>query len=103
MAERCRVCGAPIIGKQRNAVYCGDRCRRDAHVARAHDSPPDDEDTEEGRLEVRRRLAAAARVSKACRCPNPLGLVDEDGEARCFRCGWPLAREAVGELPPRAA
>jgi hypothetical protein len=62
----------------------------------------DDEATEKGRLEVARRLEAASYVERRCRCSNPIGLVDEDGAARCFRCGWPLAREQVGELPPAA-
>jgi endogenous inhibitor of DNA gyrase (YacG/DUF329 family) len=101
--RRCALCGAPVIGKQRNAIYCGGKCRRDAYNRRVrHGAPDDDEETEAGRLEVRRRLAAASRVDRWCRCSNPLGLVDEDGEARCFRCGWPLVRTQVSELPPAA-
>jgi hypothetical protein len=73
-------------------------CRRAASKVRA----ADDEGTEEGRLEVRHRLAAASYVEKRCKCSNPLGLLTEDGEATCFRCGWPLARDQVRELPPAA-
>jgi hypothetical protein len=99
--RRCAVCRAPIVGKQRNAIYCGGKCRRDASNRRLRHGAPDDEETEAGRLEVRRRLAAASRVDRWCRCSNPIGLVDEDGQAMCFRCSWPLAQDQVSELPPR--
>jgi hypothetical protein len=95
---RCLLCGTPIVGRYASAKYCGDKCRRTASSRRQRD----DEGTEEGRLEVRRRLAAAGRVERRCRCSSPIGLVDEDGAARCFRCGWSLAQERVGELPPAA-
>ncbi|HXF00298.1 MAG TPA: hypothetical protein VN458_08115 [Solirubrobacterales bacterium] len=99
----CRRCGTAIAAdRARTARYCSDRCRRDAWNERTRGTAPDDEDTEAGRLEVRRRLAAASRVERRCKCSNPLGLVDQDGQAACFRCGWPLARDRVGELPPAA-
>jgi uncharacterized Zn finger protein (UPF0148 family) len=100
--RRCALCGAPVVRKYRNAIYCSDRCRRAASYRRVGHLAPDDESTDTGRLEVRRRLAEAARVDRWCRCSNPIGLVDEDSEARCFRCGWPLVRTQVGELPPAA-
>ena len=99
----CRRCGTAIAAdRKRDALYCGDRCRRAASNARVRGAVPDDEDTEAGRLEVRRRLAAASYVTQRCRCSNPLGLVDQDGTATCFRCAWPLALDQVGELPPAA-
>ena len=99
----CRRCGTAIAAdKKRGALYCSDRCRKDASNARVNGAVLDDEDTEAGRLEVQRRLATVLRVERRCRCANPLGLVDEEGAATCFRCGWPLARDQVGELPPAA-
>jgi hypothetical protein len=83
--RRCALCGAPVASRRRNAKC--DRCRRRASYRRVRHGELDDEDTDAGRLEVRHRLAAASHVEKRCKCSNPLGLVDECGEARCVKCG----------------
>ena len=98
--RRCALCGAPVVRKYRHAKYCSDKCRRRASYRRV--GALDDESTEKGRLEVARRLAVASYARRKCRCANPIGLVDEDGGATCFRCGWPLAGDQVRELPPAA-
>ena len=78
----CRRCGTAIpADKKRGALYCSGRCRRAASNTRVNGAVLDDEDTDAGRLEVRRRLAEATRVDRWCRCSNPIGLVDEDGQA----------------------
>jgi hypothetical protein len=100
----CRRCGTAIAAdRKRGTLYCSGRCRRAASNARVSGGgAPDNEDTEAGRLEVQRRLATAVRVDGRCRCASPLGLVDEDGRATCFRCARPLELDQVGELPPAA-
>ena len=34
MAEFCVRCGAPIIGRQKTAIYCSKFCAKEAEVAR---------------------------------------------------------------------
>jgi hypothetical protein len=51
-------------------------------------------------LAERRKLELAPRACRRCVCPNPIGLVDEDGETVCFRCGWPLERGGASGVPP---
>jgi hypothetical protein len=79
-------------------VYCSEHCRR--RWSEEHD--PDDHVDDESIMAVRKRLEQATFQTRTCACPNPIGLVDADGEATCFRCGWPLARDQVHELPPAA-
>ncbi len=51
-------------------------------------------------LNERRKLEGATYASRRCTCEGPLGLVDEDGDVRCFKCGRPLSRPAPVMLPP---
>lgn len=43
--------------------------------------------------------AIAPTRAKGCECDSPLGLADELGDIRCFRCGRSLA---PSRLPPAA-
>ena len=92
---RCRRCGKSLAGHRSNAVYCSQRCQRQWRTAGGAPLRATDTDV----LVERRKLEGAAYACRRCTCERPLGLVDETGEARCFKCGWPLVRDEVG-LPP---
>ena len=96
--RRCPRCGVSLAGRWAGARFCSDKCRRKWHAAGGEPVRSSDAAI----LAERRKLENASYESRLCRCPNPIGLVDEDGEVTCFRCGWPLPQVRVGELPPAA-
>ncbi len=62
MNERvCRVCGEPIVGRDRRAIYCSVTCNQRARDRMRHDRE----------LDARR----AARAAQRCPCDNPLQLL----------------------------
>ena len=90
----CRRCGASLAGRVANARFCSTACRRRWHRA-ANDHEPVSDDPDEAILIERKMLADANHVEQVCRCERPIGLVDEDGEATCWKCARPLIPGAV--------
>ncbi len=93
---RCRRCGASLAGHNRNAIFCGDGCRR--KWSNAGGGPVRESDTTI--VAERKKLEGAVYACLRCRCDHPLGLVDEDGQVRCFKCARPLSGPATVMLPP---